>query len=109
MLKKMISGCAFLASVLLAQSALAGQPNVVILATGGTIAGSAASSTQLTDYKAGALTAEQLISAVPSLKDVAQLSAEQISSIASGNSQSRLIAPTTSVTGRCAPYLRTAY
>ncbi len=60
-------------------------PKVTILATGGTIAGSAASSTQLTDYKAGALTAEQLISAVPSLKDVAQLSAEQISSIASGN------------------------
>ena len=55
------------------------------MATGGTIAGSAASSTQLTGYQAGALTAEQLISAVPSLKDFAEIRAEQISSIASGN------------------------
>ena len=31
------------------------KPNVVILATGGTIAGSAASNTQMTGYKAGAL------------------------------------------------------
>lgn len=73
--------CALTVSV----SAVAAQtlPKVTILATGGTIAGSAASSTQLTGYKPGDLTAEQLIAAVPSLKDFAQVSAEQIANIGS--------------------------
>lgn len=60
-------------------------PKVLILATGGTIAGQAASSSNLTGYKAGVLTPEQLIGAVPALADHAQISAEQIASIASGN------------------------
>lgn len=60
-------------------------PKVHILATGGTIAGQAASSAQLTGYQAGVLTPEQLIAAVPALADHAQISAEQIASIASGN------------------------
>jgi len=66
-------------------SAMAAQPlpKVTILATGGTIAGSAASATQLTGYKPGDLTAEQLIAAVPSLKDFAEVSAEQVSNIGS--------------------------
>jgi L-asparaginase len=60
-------------------------PKVHILATGGTIAGQAASSSNLTGYTAGVLTPEQLIDAVPALTDHAQISAEQIASIASGN------------------------
>jgi L-asparaginase len=60
-------------------------PTVHIFTTGGTIAGQAASSTQLTDYKAGVLTPGQLISAVPALADHAQISAEQIASIDSSN------------------------
>lgn len=43
-------------------------PEVKILATGGTIAGSAPSNTQMTGYKAGALGVETLINAVPELK-----------------------------------------
>jgi L-asparaginase len=58
-------------------------PKVTILATGGTIAGSGTSSTQLTGYKPGELTAEQLIAAVPNLKDFAGISAEQIANIGS--------------------------
>ncbi|MDR0588770.1 MAG: type II asparaginase [Burkholderiales bacterium] len=58
-------------------------PKVTILATGGTIAGSGGSSTQLTGYKPGDLTAEQLIAAVPGLKDFAEVSAEQIANIGS--------------------------
>ena len=58
-------------------------PNVVILGTGGTIAGSGGSATQLTGYKPGDLTAEQLIAAVPGLKNFAEISAEQIANIGS--------------------------
>ncbi len=42
-------------------------PLVVILATGGTIAGTASSSTDTTGYRAGALGVEALIAAVPAL------------------------------------------
>lgn len=56
-------------------------PKVAILATGGTIAGTAASSEQLTGYKAGVLTAEQLIDAVPGIKTLATITAEQIANV----------------------------
>ena len=68
-----------------AQPPKAAKPKVSILATGGTIAGSAASATQLTGYKPGELTVEQLIAAVPSLKDFADISAEQIANIDSSD------------------------
>lgn len=58
-----------------------GLPNVKILATGGTIAGSAASSTQMTGYKAGALGIDVLIQAVPQMKEYANVSGEQICKI----------------------------
>lgn len=58
-------------------------PNIVILATGGTIAGSAASNTQTTGYKAGALGVDTLIEAVPEMKKIAQIKGEQISNIGS--------------------------
>ncbi|MDD6382884.1 MAG: L-asparaginase, partial [Selenomonadaceae bacterium] len=45
------------------------KPDVKILATGGTIAGSAASDTQTTGYKAGALGVDVLINAVPEVKN----------------------------------------
>lgn len=70
----------------LAGSALAAElPNVAILATGGTIAGTAASSTQVTGYKAGDLAIQTLIDAVPAIKDFANVSGEQIVKISSNN------------------------
>jgi L-asparaginase len=57
-------------------------PHVVILATGGTIAGSADSKTSV-GYTSGAVTVDALISAVPTLKDIARITGEQISSIGS--------------------------
>ncbi len=57
------------------------KPNIVILATGGTIAGSAASDTATTGYKAGALGIDQLINAVPEIKNYANITGEQICSI----------------------------
>jgi len=58
------------------------KPKVVILATGGTIAGSAAASTSA-GYQSGAVAVDALIAAVPTLKDIADVSGEQIASIGS--------------------------
>src|SRR5882672_1571652 len=58
------------------------KPKVVILATGGTIAGAAASQTDA-GYKSGAVGVDLLIQAVPQLKDVAEVTGEQIASIGS--------------------------
>ena len=57
-------------------------PNVVILATGGTIAGSAESNVQA-GYSSGQVGVEVLINAVPELKKLANVSGEQISNIGS--------------------------
>lgn len=58
-------------------------PNVVILATGGTIAGSSDSNTDTTGYKAGALGVETLINAVPEMKGLANVSGEQVANVGS--------------------------
>ncbi len=58
-----------------------GKPNVVILATGGTIAGRAASETDTTGYQAGALGVDMLIHAVPGIKSIANVSGEQIAAL----------------------------
>ena len=55
-----------------------GLPNIAILATGGTIAGTGSSSTETTGYKSGALAIESLIDAVPEMKKIANISGEQI-------------------------------
>ncbi|UUZ81746.1 type II asparaginase [Paenibacillus sp. P26] len=61
-------------------------PNIEILAMGGTIAGTGSTAAQTTGYQAGVLTPDQLIEAVPSLKDIANLSAAQVAKIDSGTS-----------------------
>jgi L-asparaginase len=61
------------------------KPEVTILATGGTIAGSSASKTDTTNYKAGSLGVDILINAVPEIADVAKVKGEQISNTISGN------------------------
>ncbi len=81
------------ASLLLAGSALAQTqaaaparlPKVVILATGGTIAGTGASSTTTVGYTAATVGVQSLIAAVPELAKVAQVSGEQVFQIASEN------------------------
>jgi L-asparaginase len=60
-------------------------PNVVILATGGTIAGTAASSTTTVGYDPAKIGVETLINAVPELKKVASVKGEQVFQIASEN------------------------
>ena len=58
------------------------KPNIVILATGGTIAGAAASGTQAA-YTSGAVTIDAMIAAVPGIKDMANIKGEQISNVGS--------------------------
>lgn len=74
---------AFLSVVLLAvvPAALA-LPRIKVLATGGTIAGAQASQADA-GYKAGAFSVDDLIAAVPQIKNVAELSGEQVANIGS--------------------------
>ena len=58
------------------------KPNIVILATGGTIAGAAATGTQ-SAYTSGAVTIDAMIAAVPGIKDLANIKGEQISNVGS--------------------------
>jgi L-asparaginase len=57
-------------------------PNIVILATGGTIAGAAATGTQA-GYTSGAVTIDAMLAAVPGIKDLANVKGEQISNVGS--------------------------
>jgi L-asparaginase len=57
-------------------------PNVVVLATGGTIAGAAASDVQAA-YASGQVGVDQLLAAVPQAKKLAALRGEQVSNIGS--------------------------
>jgi L-asparaginase len=63
-------------------SAQARKPNVTILATGGTIAGAAATGTQA-GYTSGAVTIDAMIAAVPGIRDLATIKGEQISNVGS--------------------------
>ena len=63
-------------------SAQTKKPNIVILATGGTIAGAAATGTQA-GYTSGAVTIDAMIAAVPGIKDMANIKGEQISNVGS--------------------------
>ena len=72
------------ASVLLLSSLVQAQkkPNLVILATGGTIAGAAASGTQ-SGYTSGAVTIDAMLAAVPGIDKLATVKGEQISNVGS--------------------------
>src|SRR5512145_1405094 len=68
------------ASVAMAQGAR--KPRIKILATGGTIAGAALKPTD-PGYQSGAVGVDVLINAVPQLRDIAEVTGEQIASIGS--------------------------
>lgn len=74
----------FLSILLLFRPGVTAQklPNIRILATGGTIAGTGATTTG-SSYTAGQVAVNELISAVPELREIAQVSGEQIVKIGS--------------------------
>ncbi len=57
-------------------------PNITILATGGTIAGGGDSATK-SNYTVGKVGVENLVNAVPQLKDIANVKGEQVVNIGS--------------------------
>ncbi len=82
--RKIVSKLLAIAMLLsaLASAAQQKKPNIVILATGGTIAGAAATGTQA-GYTSGAVTIDAMIAAVPGIKDLANIQGEQISNVGS--------------------------
>jgi len=77
----LLFGCSPLA--VHAQPDSAGLPKVLVVATGGTIAGVQQAPGTLGEYRAGALTAEEIIASVPELARHAQVETEQFSNVAS--------------------------
>lgn len=62
-----------------------------MLATGGTIAGSSDSNTDTTGYKSGALGIDKVIASVPQLKDIANVTGEQVANVGSENVDNALL------------------
>src|SRR6187397_3037869 len=78
-MKKLVSLLAF---VIIIAQVNAQLPRVIILATGGTIAGAGASADRA-GYTAGKIPIEDLIGAIPTVKKIATITGEQIASVGS--------------------------
>ena len=75
-----------IASMLVFSASLAAEkPNVVILATGGTIAGAGADVTNSATYQAAKVPVDKLIAGIPQLSTIAEVRGEQVFQIASEN------------------------
>jgi L-asparaginase len=74
----MITLCMIAVTIVFAQP----KPNVVILATGGTIAGAAGSGVQ-SGYTSGQVTIDAMVNAVPDITKLATIKGEQISNVGS--------------------------
>ena len=68
--------------ILVSTTAYSQQKNVVILATGGTIAGAAGSGTQA-GYTSGQVTIDAMVNAVPNITKLAKIKGEQVSNVGS--------------------------
>ena len=79
--------CVGLSSLAIAQDL----PNVMILATGGTIAGAGVSSTQYEGYKAAVTPVDELVQNVPELSKIANVSGEQICQVSSENVNNEIL------------------
>src|SRR5258706_15685447 len=114
-IKKVSAANAVLVAILWASTPIYGQdvgvkgdiqataklPNITILATGGTIAGTGATSTTTVGYTSAKVGVEALIEAVPDLKKVAVVKGEQVFQIASENMNKSLLAKACKA-GQCA-------
>src|SRR6187397_2400497 len=78
-MKKLVSRLAF---VIIIAQLNAQLPRVIILATGGTIAGAGASADRA-GYTAGKIPIEDLIGAIPTVKKIATITGEQVASVGS--------------------------
>jgi L-asparaginase len=60
-------------------------PTVWVLSTGGTIAGTGSSPTDLSNYKAGTLLGQALVDAVPQIRQIADVRVEQVANVVSSD------------------------
>ena len=70
-------------STLTAQTASPPRPRVLVIATGGTIAGVQDAPGTIGQYHAGTLTAEQILASVPQVAQFAQVETQQFSNVPS--------------------------
>jgi L-asparaginase len=88
-MKKILLACVlFLCNSALAQNQKRynnNLPLVQVFSTGGTISGRGASSTSLTDYKSGLVLGEELVNAVPEIRQYARVKVEQITNVSSAD------------------------
>jgi glutamin-(asparagin-)ase len=82
-LKNIIGTYCVVVLALLSQAVIAAKPNIVVIATGGTIAGAGASAAASATYQSAKVPVEKLIAGVPELSDVANVRGEQAFQIAS--------------------------
>ena len=84
-LRKFIAGSALVALSALGSLACAqtAKPNIVVLATGGTIAGAGASAVNSATYAAAKVPVDKLLAGLPELANVANVKGEQVFQIAS--------------------------
>jgi len=68
--------------ILISSAVYSQQKNIVILATGGTIAGAAGSGTQA-GYTSGQVTIDAMVNAVPNITKLAKIKGEQVSNVGS--------------------------
>ncbi len=78
-------GLAALATLGISAQAQTAKPNIVILATGGTIAGAGASALNSASYASAKVPVDKLLAGLPELANVANVKGEQISQIGSEN------------------------
>ena len=83
MISKTFKSCGLALTLLAASVSLYAKNNVVVVATGGTIAGAGASSTNSATYTAAKVPVDALINAVPQVKDLANVTGVQALQIAS--------------------------
>ena len=65
--------------------AAAALPTVWVLSTGGTIAGTGSSPTDLSNYRAGTLSGQALVDAVPQITQIADVKVEQVANVNSSD------------------------
>ena len=83
-MKRLISRCLLLTVCFFATlPAFADKPHVVVLATGGTIAGAGADAAKSATYQAAKVPVDKLIAGLPALGDIAEVRGEQVFQIAS--------------------------
>ena len=79
------AGCPAQPALAARAPAAAARPTVWVLSTGGTIAGTGSSPTDLSNYKAGTLTGQALVDAVPQIAQIADVRVEQIANVVSSD------------------------